>query len=65
MILVNQWVDEFHLKKDINHMNYLIRKVAVLGSGVMGTGIAAHLSNCGFDVLLLDIPSKENTNKNI
>ena len=45
-------------------MNYLIRKVAVLGSGVMGTGIAAHLSNCGFDVLLLDIPSKENTNKN-
>ncbi len=31
-----------------------IEKVAVLGAGVMGGGIAAHLANCGFDVLLLD-----------
>jgi 3-hydroxyacyl-CoA dehydrogenase len=31
-----------------------IDKVAVLGAGVMGGGIAAHLANCGFDVLLLD-----------
>jgi 3-hydroxyacyl-CoA dehydrogenase len=32
-----------------------IKKVAVLGSGVMGTGIAAHLAGCGIPVRLLDI----------
>ncbi len=32
-----------------------IQKVAVLGSGLMGTGIAAHLAGCGFEVLMLDI----------
>jgi 3-hydroxyacyl-CoA dehydrogenase len=33
----------------------LIRKVAVLGSGVMGSGIAAHVANAGIPVLMLDI----------
>jgi 3-hydroxyacyl-CoA dehydrogenase len=32
-----------------------IRKVAVLGAGVMGAGIAAHCANAGIPVLLLDI----------
>lgn len=32
-----------------------IKKAAVLGSGVMGSGIAAHLANCGVPSLLLDI----------
>jgi 3-hydroxyacyl-CoA dehydrogenase len=32
-----------------------IRKVAVIGAGVMGAGIAAHVSNAGLPVLLLDI----------
>ena len=32
-----------------------IRKAAVLGSGVMGSGIAAHLANCGIPTLLLDL----------
>ncbi|HNM31169.1 MAG TPA: 3-hydroxyacyl-CoA dehydrogenase/enoyl-CoA hydratase family protein [Chitinophagales bacterium] len=32
-----------------------IRKVAVLGSGVMGSGIALHFANIGIEVLLLDI----------
>ncbi len=32
-----------------------IRKVAVLGSGVMGSGIACHFANIGLEVLLLDI----------
>jgi 3-hydroxyacyl-CoA dehydrogenase len=36
-------------------LNKHIRKVAVLGSGLMGTGIAAHLAGCGIEVLLLDI----------
>ena len=35
--------------------NKHIKKVAVLGSGLMGTGIAAHLAGCGIEVLMLDI----------
>ncbi|MFV0530597.1 MAG: 3-hydroxyacyl-CoA dehydrogenase/enoyl-CoA hydratase family protein [Flavobacteriales bacterium] len=36
-----------------------IRKVAVVGSGIMGTGIACHFANIGIEVLLLDILPKE------
>ena len=36
-------------------MQHRIKKVAVLGSGVMGSGIACHFANIGLDVLLLDI----------
>src|SRR5260221_11812440 len=36
-------------------MSYQIRKVAVLGAGVMGAAIAAHLANVGVPSLLLDI----------
>ncbi|WP_257968083.1 3-hydroxyacyl-CoA dehydrogenase/enoyl-CoA hydratase family protein [Peribacillus deserti] len=36
-----------------------IRKAAVLGSGVMGSGIAAHLANIGIPTLLLDIAPRE------
>lgn len=43
--------------------NKRIRKVAVLGSGLMGTGIAAHLAGCGLEVLLLDLPTEGNRNK--
>ncbi len=32
-----------------------IKNIAVLGSGLMGTGIACHLAGCGFEVLMLDI----------
>lgn len=35
------------------------RKAAVLGAGVMGAQIAAHLANAGLEVILLDIPAKE------
>ncbi len=38
-----------------------IRKAAVLGAGVMGSGIAAHLANAGIPVLLLDIVPPELT----
>ncbi|QSQ24449.1 3-hydroxyacyl-CoA dehydrogenase/enoyl-CoA hydratase family protein [Pyxidicoccus parkwayensis] len=42
-------------------MTTRIRKVAVLGAGVMGSGIAAHLANSGVRALLLDIvPPKAN-----
>jgi 3-hydroxyacyl-CoA dehydrogenase len=53
------------------HSNYLskgetdlmrqIQKAAVLGSGVMGSGIAAHLANIGIPTLLLDIVPRELT----
>lgn len=36
-----------------------VRKVAVLGAGVMGTQIAAHLVNCKVPVVLFDLPAKE------
>ena len=39
-------------------MNRTIKKVAVLGSGVMGSRIACHFANIGVEVLLLDIPFK-------
>ena len=32
-----------------------IEKVAVIGSGIMGSRIACHMANIGLDVLLLDI----------
>jgi len=38
---------------------FLIRKVAVLGAGVMGAQIAAHLVNCKVPVILFDLPAKE------
>ena len=37
---------------------FRINKIAVLGSGLMGSGIASHLAGCGFDVLLLDLASQ-------
>ncbi|MDA1337009.1 MAG: 3-hydroxyacyl-CoA dehydrogenase NAD-binding domain-containing protein [Bacteroidetes bacterium] len=36
-----------------------IKKVAVLGSGVMGSRIACHLAQTGVEVLLLDLPANE------
>lgn len=39
--------------------NILIRKVAVLGAGVMGAQIAAHLANAKVPVVLFDLPAKE------
>ncbi|MGM0636285.1 MAG: 3-hydroxyacyl-CoA dehydrogenase NAD-binding domain-containing protein [Bacteroidota bacterium] len=40
-----------------------INKVAVIGSGIMGSGIACHFANIGAEVLLLDIVPKELTDK--
>lgn len=38
-----------------------INKVAVIGSGIMGSGIACHFANIGVEVLLLDIVPRELT----
>lgn len=42
-------------------MSITIRKAAVIGSGIMGSGIAAHLANVGIPTLLLDIVPKQLT----
>ncbi|MEZ2350426.1 3-hydroxyacyl-CoA dehydrogenase/enoyl-CoA hydratase family protein [Caballeronia sp. RCC_10] len=42
-----------------------IRKVAVLGAGVMGAQIAAHLINARVPVLLFDLPAKEGAKNGI
>ncbi len=39
--------------------SFIVRKVAVLGAGVMGAQIAAQLVNAKVDVLLYDLPAKE------
>src|SRR5687768_12187355 len=44
-------------------MKRSIRKVAVLGSGVMGSAIACHFANIGCQVMLLDIAPKELTDE--
>ncbi|NDP40417.1 MAG: 3-hydroxyacyl-CoA dehydrogenase/enoyl-CoA hydratase family protein [Rhodoferax sp.] len=38
---------------------FQVKKVAVLGAGVMGAQIAAHLVNCKVTVVLFDLPAKE------
>lgn len=40
-----------------------IEKVAVIGSGIMGSGIACHFANIGVEVLLLDIVPRELNDK--
>ncbi|HUX92153.1 MAG TPA: 3-hydroxyacyl-CoA dehydrogenase/enoyl-CoA hydratase family protein [Gallionellaceae bacterium] len=39
--------------------NFYIRKVAVLGAGVMGAQIAAHLTNANVETILFELPAKE------
>jgi len=40
-----------------------IKKVAIIGSGIMGSGIACHFANIGVEVLLLDIVPRELNDK--
>ena len=45
-------------------MDAAIRKVCVIGAGVMGAGIAAQVANAGVPVLLLDIVPRDATDRN-
>ncbi len=40
-----------------------IAKACVIGAGVMGSGIAAHIANAGVPVLLLDIVPPNSTDR--
>ena len=44
--------------------NFVVRKVAVLGAGVMGAQIAAHCVNAKVPVVLFDLPDAKGPNKN-
>ncbi|WP_296636448.1 3-hydroxyacyl-CoA dehydrogenase/enoyl-CoA hydratase family protein [Polaribacter sp.] len=44
-------------------MRRRIKKVAIIGSGIMGSGIACHFANIGVEVLLLDIVPRELNDK--
>lgn len=41
---------------------FIVRKAAVLGSGVMGSQIAAHLANANVEVVLFDLPNINDPN---
>ncbi|AVP95905.1 3-hydroxyacyl-CoA dehydrogenase [Ahniella affigens] len=43
----------------MSDINLRVRRVAVLGAGVMGAQIAAHLANASVEVILFDLPAKE------
>lgn len=59
-------MNEYSFKNGIggyNNMKLSIKRAAVLGSGVMGSGIAAHLANIGIPVFMLDILPKERSSQ--
>ncbi|WP_420995895.1 3-hydroxyacyl-CoA dehydrogenase/enoyl-CoA hydratase family protein [Cupriavidus sp. 30B13] len=45
--------------------NFIVKKVAVLGAGVMGAQIAAHLVNARVPVVLFDLPAREGAKNGI
>jgi 3-hydroxyacyl-CoA dehydrogenase len=47
------------VRKKVRNMKRVIKKIAVLGSGVMGSRIACHFAGIGVQVLLLDIVPKD------
>jgi 3-hydroxyacyl-CoA dehydrogenase len=44
------------------YLKMIIKKVAVIGAGTMGAGIAGQVANAGVEVWLLDLPTEGNTN---
>ena len=43
----------------MSNNNFIVRKVAVLGAGVMGAQIAAHLINANVETLLFELPAEQ------
>src|SRR4051812_33924851 len=54
---------EGSVKPAVIAQRVLIRKAAVLGAGVMGAQIAAHLANANVKAILFDLPAKEGRDK--
>ena len=53
--------EQYLIELDLRRVPSFTPDVAVLGSGVMGSGIAAHLANAGVRSLMLDIVPKDLT----
>ena len=51
--------------RSMNVKLFNVRKVAVLGAGVMGAQIAAHLVNVRVPVILFDLPAKDGSKNGI
>lgn len=51
----------FNVRLGDEMLKHSIKTAAVLGSGVMGSGIAAHLANLGIAVTMLDIVPRDLT----
>lgn len=49
----------------MDHSKLTVRRVAVLGAGVMGAQIAAHCANADIPVLLFDLPAREGKPNNL
>lgn len=49
----------------MSEIKHIIRKAAVLGAGVMGAQIAAHLTNAGIETILFDLPSTDDDKSSI
>lgn len=43
--------------------NTVFEKIAVIGAGTMGSGIAAQIANAGHDVMLFDLPARDGDDK--
>ena len=43
--------------------NMVFQKIAVIGAGTMGSGIAAQIANAGHDVMLFDLPTRNGDDK--
>ena len=43
--------------------NTVFQKIAVIGAGTMGSGIAAQIANAGHDVMLFDLPARDGDDK--
>ena len=54
-------MNEYALKKRGRHLNQTIKRAVVIGTGVMGSQIAAHLANVGIQTWMLDIVPNELT----
>lgn len=55
-----------HGGKKLSDHRFMVRKAAVLGAGVMGAQIAAHLVNANIETLLFELPAEsENPNANV
>jgi 3-hydroxyacyl-CoA dehydrogenase len=56
---MNSVIETRSAQQSLDRDRFLVRKAAVLGAGVMGAQIAAHLVNANVEVLLFELPAKQ------